>query len=79
MTPQERMSHKRRWRMASHFVYHTHTDLRSESKEWCKRNCEQHEWDIKQFTDIYGDTIRFEFEEHFNEFSNWYNERWSGV
>ena len=74
MTPQQRETHKRKWRMASHFVYHTHTDLRSGAKAWCKKNCEHHEWDLKQFTDIYGDTFRFEFEEHFEKFSAWYVE-----
>ena len=74
MTPQERQDHKRKWRMASLYVCETHTDLRSMAKSWCKEKCEQHEWDLKQFTDVYGDTFRFEFKEHFEEFSAWYAE-----
>ena len=49
MTPQERETHKRKWRMASLYVCETHTDLRSMAKTWCKKKCEQHEWDLKQF------------------------------
>jgi len=53
-----------------------HTDLRNDCVEWCKENCEKQEWDIKYYTDIYGDTIRFEFESHWNEFGEWYKTRW---
>jgi hypothetical protein len=65
-------AYKSRWRMASRFIYHTHTDLRSIAEAWCRERCEQHEWDVKQFTNTYEDTFRFEFEEHFKEFSTWY-------
>ena len=76
MTPQEIDDHKRKWRKASYFQQHTHTDLRNDCVEWCKENCEKQEWDIKYYTDIYGDTIRFEFESHWNEFGEWYKTRW---
>ena len=72
MTPQEIDDHKRRWRMGSYFQYNTHSDLRNDCIEWCKENCETHQWDMKIFTDIYGDTVRFELEGHFVEFNKWY-------
>ena len=72
MTPQEIDDYKRVWRMGSYFQHHTHSDLRYECIEWCKENCETHQWDMKIFTDIYGDTIRFELESHFVGFGEWY-------
>jgi len=78
MTPQEISDHKNKWRMASYFVSHTHTDLRSEATQWCKDHCFKWRYDIKHFTDIYGDTVRFELEEDFNAFNEWYQERMYG-
>ncbi|HAW05962.1 MAG TPA: hypothetical protein DCW83_14850, partial [Saprospirales bacterium] len=72
MTPQEIDEHKRVWRMGTPFVSSTHSDLRNDCIEWCKENCEQQQWDMKIFTDIYGDTVRFELENHFVEFNKWY-------
>ena len=72
MTPQEIDDYKRVWRMGSYFERHTHSDLRNDCKEWCKENCETHQWDMKIFTDIYGDTVRFELESHLVEFDKWY-------
>jgi hypothetical protein len=82
MTPQEIDDYKRKWRMGSYFLHHTHTDVRNDCVEWCKENCETQEWDIKYFTDIYGDTIRFESESRFNDFGEWYKDlkySWSVV
>ena len=76
MTPQEITDYKRSWIMASYFQAETHTDLRTECVDWCKANCEQHQWDMKRFTDIYGDTVRFELQEHHSAFDAWYKERW---
>jgi len=78
MTPQEIVAHKNKWRMASYFVSHTHSDLRSEATQWCKDHCFQWRYDIKHFTDIYGDTVRFELEEDFTAFNEWYQERMYG-
>ena len=41
MTPQQIVTHKNKWRMASYFVSHTHSDLRSEATQWCKDHCFQ--------------------------------------
>ena len=76
MTPQEISDYKRMWLMASYHPYKTHTDLRTECIDWCKANCQQQQWDIKRFTDIYGDTIRFELQMHYKAFDAWYKERW---
>lgn len=75
MTPLEIFDHKRKWMMKSHYEYETHTDLRSEGLDWCKKNCEKHQWSMKSFTDIYGDTFNFEREEDYNNFMEWYIKR----
>jgi len=72
MLPQEISDHKRKWMMASYYEVHTHTDLRSSVMEWCKTCCFQWRWDLKKFTDVYGDTVRFELEEDFIAFNEWY-------
>jgi len=63
--------------MANYFESHTHTDLRSEVYSWCKEHCFQWRFDIKNFTDIYGDTVRFELKEDFDGFNEWYEEQWN--
>lgn len=75
MTPQEIVDYKRRWIMASYFESHVHSDNRSAVTEWLKNNCFKHRYDLKTFTDIYGDTARFELEEDFNAFNEWYKNR----
>ena len=77
MTPQEIVDHKRKWLMANYFESHTHTDLRSEVYSWCKERYFQWRFDIKNFTDIYGDTVRFELKEDFDGFNEWYKEQWN--
>ena len=77
MTPQEISDHKRRWLMASYFLSHTHSDVRGECRDWCKANIAQHQWDLKEFTDVYGDTVRFENLIAFNDFNDWYKRRWT--
>jgi hypothetical protein len=64
--------------MASYFQSHTHTDVRTDVVQWCKEHCFQWRYDIKRFTDVYGDTIRFELEEDFTAFNEWYKERLHG-
>ena len=77
MTPQEISDYKRKWIMANYFESHTHTDLRSDVYSWCKQHCFQWRFDIKNFTDIYGDTVRFELKEDFDSFNEWYEEKWN--
>ena len=74
MSPQEISDHKRKWMMASYFESRVHIDLRSTYTEWLKENCFKHQYDLKHFTDVYSDTVRFEHEEDFNEFNDWYNQ-----
>ncbi len=76
MTPQEIVSHKARWMMANYYESHTHTDLRRDVLEWCKAHCFQWRFDFKRFTDVYADTVRFELEEDFTAFNEWYRGRW---
>lgn len=62
MLPTDISDYKRGWMMANYFKVTVHSDFRRESIEWCKGNLPQHVWDIKRFTDVYQDTIRFELE-----------------
>lgn len=78
MTPQEITDHKRKWMMASYYESTVHTDLRSQVREWCKDHCFQWRYDIKHFTDVYFDTVRFELEEDFYAFNLWYIGVWKG-
>ena len=78
MTPQEISDHKRKWIMASYYESHVHSDYRSAVVDWCKDNCFQWRFDIKRFTESYGDTVRFELEEDFQAFNEWYREKRHG-
>lgn len=75
MSPQEISDYKRKWMMASYYESHTHTDLRSAVTEICKDQCFQWRYDIKRFTGVYQDTVRFELEEDFISFNKWYKEK----
>jgi len=76
MTPQEIVDHKRKWIPSSDYDTDAHTDLRSAVREWCKDHCFQWRYDIKEFTDVYFDTVRFELEEDFTAFNEWYIGVW---
>ena len=73
-SPQAVSDHKRKWLMASYFASHVHSDYRSRVKDWCKANCFKWRYDIKTFTNVYEDTVRFELEEDFTGFNEWYKE-----
>jgi len=76
MTPQEIVDHKRKWIPFSDYDTDAHTDLRRAVREWCKDHCFQWRYDIKEFTDVYFDTVRFELEEDFTAFNEWYIGVW---
>ena len=74
MSPQEISDHKRGWMMANYFECHTHSDVRRDVTAWCKENIFKWRYDIKRFTDIYEDSVRFESDDDLRAFSEWYGE-----
>jgi len=72
MTPQEIVDYKRSWMMANHYESHIHTDRRSQIVTWLKENLSQETYDLKKFTDVYQDTVRFETCAAFLRFNEWY-------
>ena len=59
MTPIEIFEYKKRWEPKG-YVVRLHSDLRSQGKEYCKVQMFQHQWIIKEYTDVYEDTFIFE-------------------
>jgi len=72
MTPQEIADHKRSWMMTNRYEGHIHTDRRSQTVTWLKENLSQETYDLKKFTDVYQDTVRFETCAAFLRFNEWY-------
>ena len=52
----------------------TPNDMRSRTKDWLKLNVPKHLHDVKTFTDVDEDCIRFENGKHFDQFATWYKE-----
>ena len=72
MTPLEISDYKRSWLMAAHYEGYIHTDRRRETIDWLKANMCPGTYDLKQFTDVYQDTVRFETCAAFLRFNEWY-------
>ena len=75
MTPQQIDDYKRHW-MPGHPV-RLHSDLETQGKEWCKRQCSKQEWHFNKWTNVYEHTFLFEnamaaqnFEMEFGSFAN---------
>jgi len=64
MTPNEIAEYKRRWMRESGYPVRLHSDLVDKGKTWCKNNLQQHEWVLKQYTDVYEHTFWFEHKKH---------------
>jgi len=75
MTPQEITDHKRTWMMANYFESCIHSDYRDQATTWCKEHCFKWRYDIKRFTDVYEDSVRFELKEDYDAFNEWYWQR----
>lgn len=72
MTPQEISDHKRQWIPRAHTVAIDEL-LKNKAKEWCKENCEQHQWKLNTWTDVYEHTVMFEHTEHAEQFKEYIN------
>jgi len=72
MTPQEIADHKRSWMMTNHYESHIHSDRRSQTLTWLKENLAQETYDLKKYTDVYQDSVRFETCAAFLRFNEWY-------
>lgn len=74
MTPNDICDFKRKWLMASYYQVFIHTDMRNRTKDWLKLNVPKHLHDVKTFTNVDEDCVRFENGKHFDQFATWYKE-----
>jgi hypothetical protein len=58
MTPIEIFEYKQSWK-PGHSV-RLHSDLRSQATDFCKLRMKKHQWDVKEYTNVYEDTWLFE-------------------
>ena len=72
MTPLEIAEHKQRW-MASgnNHPVPFHSDWRDKAKDWCKQECLQHQFKHTKWSNVYEDTMYFEYHQHAESFSNY--------
>lgn len=75
MTPQEIVDYKRAWMMASYFQCYTHSDVNRNVRMWLKDNLEPKYCDVKSYTNVYTDTVRFEKSRDCMRFIQWYKEK----
>jgi hypothetical protein len=66
MTPIEIFEYKNRWKPG--YSVRLHSDLVIEGKNWCRRNCERHQWSMTDYTNVYEHTFHFELEDQGKEF-----------
>lgn len=69
MTPIEIAEHKQRW-MASERNHPVafHSDYRSTAIDWCKTQMHKSQWNHSKFTDVYEDTMYFEYKQDSESF-----------
>jgi len=70
MIPIEIFEYKQRWQRAGGYAVRLHSDLRSQSKEYCKIQLMKQQWDFSQYTDNYEDTFHFEYKQDADAFRN---------
>jgi hypothetical protein len=70
MTPVEIFEYKQKW-MASEYNHPVpfHSDYRSHAKDWCKVQLHKSQWNHYQYSDVYEDTMYFEFKQDSENFS----------
>jgi hypothetical protein len=73
MKPQEIFEHKMKWKPG--FQLKVHSDIRWTVKDFCKHYFAKQNWELKEYTDVYEDTVMFEFEGDMIKFRNAF-ERW---
>ena len=74
MTPIEIFEYKQQWKSNAHTV-RLHSDLRRRGKEYCTVQMMKHQWDIKEYTDVYEDTYFFEHRLDANSFAGYFEKR----
>ena len=61
MTPVEIFEYKQRWMSSgNNNPVRLHSDVVDRGKSWCRRQLEQHQWSMTQWTDVYEHTFYFE-------------------
>lgn len=72
MTPIEIFEYKQRW-MATGFNHPVayHSDYRARATDWCKTQLHKCQWSQKTFTDVYEDTMYFEFKQDSQSFEKY--------
>ena len=72
MTPIEIFEYKQKWmRTGLNHPVPYHSDWRSYAKDWCKIQLHQTQWVHKEYTNVYEDTMFFEFRQDAQNFSNY--------
>lgn len=59
MTPIEIFEHKTRWMPG--YKIAIHSDMREAAKAWCENNLEKQSWKHVKYSDVYEDSVHFEF------------------
>lgn len=67
MTPQETFEYKLKWKPRAYTV-RVHSDLATECKDWCRRNCNRWEWSCDTYTGVYEHTFYFERDDSARDF-----------
>lgn len=72
MTPIEIAEYKQKW-MASGYNHPVpfHSDYHMYAKDWCKIQLHKSQWNYKRYTNVYEDTMYFEFKQDAENFSNY--------
>ena len=58
MTPIEIFEYKQKWKPG--YVVRLHSDLRRSAMDYCKVQMMKHQWDVREYTNVYEDTWMFE-------------------
>ena len=70
MSPVEIFEYKQRWMSSGRNNPITiHSDYRSRAKEWCRTQLNRPCWVYSEHTDVYEDTIYFEYPQDQNNFA----------
>ena len=71
MTPIAIAEYKQNWKPG--YTVQTHSDRVNQSKNWCRKYLDRHEWSMTEWTDVYEHTFHFEDGFVGMNFREWYN------
>ena len=71
MTPQEQWSYKQRW-IPQAYQAPFHSDLLWKVKHWLRDNVPQHQWHIREWTNVYEHTVWFKCLIHKHQFEAYF-------